>query len=70
MDIIDAVKAIRTLVKPQKKAAEACGYSAAHFCQLVNSALRGERISPKAERILIGYAKELDPQLASQINQD
>lgn len=59
MNIQEAVELISTTVKPQRTAAEACGYSTAHFCQLVNTVRRGERIPPKAERIIIGYAKEV-----------
>jgi hypothetical protein len=61
MDIIEAVEAIRAHVHPQKKAAAECGYSSAHFCQLINAVMRGERINRKAERIIVGYAKELPP---------
>lgn len=60
MDISEAVCLITSKVKPQKIAAIACGYSTAHFCQLINAVRRGHKISPKAERIIIGYARELD----------
>jgi hypothetical protein len=59
MNIFEAVERISNQVKPQRKAAKACGYSSAHFCALVNAVRRGERISPKAERIIIGYANEI-----------
>ena len=60
MNISEAVDRIYANIKPQKIAAAACGYSTAHFCQMINAVRRGERISPKAELIIVGYAKKIE----------
>jgi hypothetical protein len=59
MDIQTAVEEITSTITPQSVAAAACGYSAAHFCSLVNRARKGERIPIKAEKIIVGYANQL-----------
>lgn len=58
MDIKEAIKKIESLVS-QRKAAEACHYSSAHFGCLVRSVRRGEAIPAKAEMLITAYAEKL-----------